>query len=63
MVSSSLIKYRTSSSYPERWRERPCETSATSWLTARKVPIPSDPDGFWKMRSGRKVSPQPADIG
>ena len=37
-----------SSSYPERWRDRPCETSAT-WLSVRNwqtaVPIPADCSG------------------
>jgi hypothetical protein len=36
-------------SYPERWRDRPCETSATA-SSEELVPIPAEE--LWKMRGG-----------
>jgi len=36
-------------SYPERWRERPFETSATGQRYALNT-VPTPAGGFWKMR-------------
>jgi hypothetical protein len=43
------------SSYPERWRDRPCEASATA-RCASTVPIPAEKSVEpWKMRGDAKL--------
>jgi len=40
--------------YPERWRERPFETSATGQRYALQM-VPTPAGGIWKMRGQNRV--------